>query len=110
MSNRTALKRKRKKKEQAKKKAVSKMKPVGSGGLNRKIVRIQQKLFMKNFKKTMSEFRRQVACVKCGYHPKKGENIDDWHIDKTSNNIDLICTSCYTEGESEETNENSTEL
>lgn len=110
MSNKTALKRKRKKKELAKKAAMIKSKSAGSGGLSRKIVRSQQKLFMKNFKKTMSEFRRQVACVKCGYHPKKGENIDDWHIDKTSNNIDLICTSCYTVEESEETNENSTEL
>ena len=106
MSNKTALKRAKKKKQLAKQKPNN----PGSGGLSRKIARSQQKLFMKHFKKTMSEFRRQVSCSECGYHPKKGENIDDWHINKESENIDLICTSCYTEEESEETNENSTEL
>jgi hypothetical protein len=106
MSNKTAVKRVKKKRQLAKKEPNS----PGAGGLNRKIARSQQKLFMKHFKKTMSEFRRQVSCSSCGYHPKKGENIDDWHINKESEDIDLICTSCYTKEESEETNENSIEL
>ena len=38
------------------------------------------------------------------------EKIDDWHIDKYSDNIDLICTDCYNEGESEVIDENSVAL
>ena len=69
-----------------------------------------RKKFMKDFKKSMSDFKKQVVCSKCGRPPREGEKIDDWHIDKYSDNIDLICTDCYTVEESEETNEDSTEL
>lgn len=62
---------------------------------------------MKDFKSSMSKFKKQVACSKCGRTPRPGEKIDDWHIDKFSDNIDLICTDCYNEGESEVVNENS---
>ena len=110
MSNNTKTKRAKKKKEQARKSAQLSAKKSGSGGLKRKIIRSQQRLFMKHFRKTMSEFKRQVACSKCGREPREGEKIDDWHIDKYSDKIDLICTDCYTKEESEEINEDSTEL
>ena len=64
-----------------------------------------RKKFMKDFKASMANFKNQVKCTKCDRKPEQGENIDDWHIDKTSENIDLICTSCYDQEESEEINE-----
>ena len=69
-----------------------------------------RKKFMKDLKSSMLSFKKQVVCSKCGRAPREGEKIDNWHIDKYSDNIDLICTECYTVKESEETNENSTEL
>ena len=84
------------------------------GSFTRKVKRKQfvaaRKKFMKDFKSSMSNFKKQVVCSKCGRGPRDGEKIDDWHIDKYSEKIDLICTDCYTKEESEETNENSTEL
>ena len=84
------------------------------GSFARKIKRKQfvaaRKKFMKDFKSSMSNFKKQVTCSKCGRGPREGEKIDDWHIDKYSDSIDLICTDCYTVEESEETNEDSTEL
>ncbi len=83
------------------------------GSFTRKIKRKQfvasRKKFMKDFKSSMSNFKKQVVCSKCGRDPRDGEKIDNWHIDKYSEKIDLICTECYTE-EREETSENSTEL
>ena len=65
----------------------------------RKIKRKQfvaaRKQFMKHFKKSMKHFKAQVKCSACGRPPYEGENIDDWHIDQESNNIDLVCTDCY---------------
>ncbi len=55
-----------------------------------------RKMFMKHFKKTMRDFKKQVVCSVCGRAPRQGEEIDNWHIDQASNNIDLICTDCYT--------------
>ena len=78
--------------------------------LKRKQFVAARKKFMKDFKSSMSNFKKQVVCSACTRPPREGEKIDDWHIDKYSDNIDLICTDCYTEEESEETNENSTEL
>lgn len=69
-----------------------------------------RKKFMKDFKSSMLNFKKQVACTKCGRLPREGEKIDNWHINKYSEKIDLICTECYSIKESEETNENSTEL
>tara|TARA_B100000989_G_C19414160_1_gene415697 strand:- start:12 stop:269 length:258 start_codon:yes stop_codon:yes gene_type:complete len=85
---------------------------MGSFGkkLRRKKFVAARKKFMKDFKSSMSTFKKQVVCSKCARAPREGEKIDDWHIDKYSDNIDLICTDCYTVKESEETNENSTEL
>lgn len=84
------------------------------GSFTRKVKRKQfvaaRKQFMKDFKSSMRNFKKQVVCSKCGRGPREGEKIDDWHIDKYSDNIDLICTDCYTIEESEETNEDSTEL
>ena len=68
-------------------------------GLARKIKRKQflqaRKKFMKDFKESMMNFRKQVKCSKCDYQPQEGEKIDDWHVDKNSESIDLVCTSCY---------------
>ncbi len=65
----------------------------------RKIKRKQfvaaRKRFMKDFKSSMRNFKKQVVCSKCDRGPRDGEKIDDWHIDKYSDNIDLICTDCY---------------
>ncbi len=76
------------------------------GSFSRKIKRKQfltaRKKFMKDFKTSMASFKKQVKCTKCGRLPREGEKIDDWHIDKYSDNIDLICTECYNENESEE--------
>lgn len=63
--------------------------------LKRKQFKAARKKFMSDFKRSMREFKKQVKCSRCGYHPIPGENIDDWHIDQESNNIDLICTKCY---------------
>ena len=56
-----------------------------------------RKQFMKDFKNKMKHFKKQVKCSKCDHHPTPGENIDNWHIDKDSQGIDLICTTCYSE-------------
>lgn len=61
-----------------------------------------RKQFMKDFKTSMRQFKSQVVCSKCHRAPAQGENIDDWHIDKYSDNIDLICTNCYTPEEETE--------
>ncbi len=78
------------------------------GGFTRKIKRKQfltaRKQFMKDFKSSMSNFKKQVVCSACDRPPRDGEKIDNWHIDKYSDNIDLICTDCYNEEESEENN------
>ena len=69
------------------------------GSFARKVKRKQfvaaRKTFMKHFKKTMKNFKKQVKCSVCERAPDQGENIDNWHIDQESNNIDLICTNCY---------------
>lgn len=69
--------------------------------IKRKQFNSARKQFMKDFKKSMKHFKKQVACSSCGRPPLEGENIDDWHIDKYSSSIDLVCPSC-----SEEKNEN----
>ena len=74
-------------------------------GFLRKIRRKQQKQFMKDFKKSMKNFKLQVKCSVCGRHPEEGEKIDDWRIDKDSSGIDLICTNCYTVSEVENNEE-----
>jgi len=63
--------------------------------VTRKIKRKQQNAFMKEFKKRMKHFKKLVACSSCGYAPEQGENIDDWKINQQSENIDLLCTSCF---------------
>tara|TARA_A100000164_G_C21933323_1_gene786798 strand:- start:202 stop:492 length:291 start_codon:yes stop_codon:yes gene_type:complete len=63
--------------------------------LKRKTMVVQRKQFMRDFKKAMSNFKLQVKCSECGRYPNEGENIDDWKINKMSENIDLICTDCY---------------
>jgi transcription elongation factor Elf1 len=74
--------------------------------MKRRQFNIARKKFMKDFKSRMRQFKRLVKCSKCDYQPQPGENIDDWHIEQESNNIDLICKSCYTsiEEDTEEVN------
>ena len=114
MSNKTAKKRSDKKKQEARSTAKKRENPPGSGGFARKVKRKAfvgaRKQFMKDFKSSMAKFKKQVKCAECNRQPAEGENIDDWHVNKHSENIDLVCTSCYTKEESEETNENSIEL
>tara|TARA_B100001250_G_C19692582_1_gene741005 strand:+ start:444 stop:677 length:234 start_codon:yes stop_codon:yes gene_type:complete len=69
--------------------------------LKRKKTVAMRKRFMKDFKKQMREFKLQVKCSKCDRPPDKGENIDDWRINKESENIDLVCLSCAGEDEDE---------
>jgi hypothetical protein len=80
------------------------------GSFSRKVKRKQfvaaRKKFMKDFKSSMSSFKKQVACSTCGRDPREGEKIDEWHINKYSEKIDLICTDCYNESVvGEETND-----
>ena len=70
--------------------------------LKRKQAVAARKKFMKDFKRSMTNFRKQVVCSQCGRAPRNGENIDNWHIDKYSEKIDLIRTDCYTEEERED--------
>ena len=113
MSKKTAMKRLRKKKTDARLKAKKLSKSSGSGGLLRKIRRKAfagaRKQFMKEFKERMETFKMQVKCSECERPPHEEENIDNWRINKSSENIDLICTNCYTEEESEDFNESTTE-
>lgn len=62
--------------------------------LKRKQMVAARKQFMKDFKARMLSFKKQVKCSKCDRPPEKGENIDQWHINKESENIDLVCTAC----------------
>lgn len=79
--------------------------------LKRKQFVTARKRFMKDFKNAMANFKLQVKCSECDRAPVEGENIDDWQINKMSENIDLICTDCYTGEEAQgEEDENSTEL
>ena len=79
--------------------------------LKRKSMVVGRKQFMKDFKKAMSNFKLQVKCSEGGRYPREGESIDEWQINKNSENIDLICTDCYTVEESQgDEDENSTEL
>lgn len=109
MSNKTAKKRADKKKQEARKLAKKKANPAGFGGFTRKVKRKAfveaRKQFMKDFKSSMANFKKQVKCTECDRPPAEGENIDDWHVNKYSENIDLVCTSCYDEKESEEKDE-----
>ena len=76
------------------------------GSFTRKIKRKQfvqaRKKFMKDFKRSMSKFKKQVVCSQCGRNPREGENIDNWHINKYSEKIDLICTECYNQNEKDD--------
>ena len=63
--------------------------------MKRKQLVVARKKFMKDFKKSMKHFKKQVKCSSCGRDPYPGENIDNWHIDQESENINLICTECY---------------
>lgn len=83
----------------------------------RKIKRKQmvraRKQFMKDFKKSMASFKLQVKCSECGARPEEGQSIDDWFINKNSENIDLLCVDCYSDGEvqgDENETETNTEL
>ena len=69
--------------------------------IKRKQMVTSRKQFMKDFKKAMANFKLQVKCSACGRYPRDGENIDNWKINKSSENIDLVCTDCNTLEESQ---------
>ena len=66
--------------------------------LKRKQMLIARKKLFKDFKAQMAKFKKQVKCSKCERLPEANENIDNWHIDQESNNIDLVCPQCYDVG------------
>ena len=78
--------------------------------IKRKRLALARKQFMKHFKDSMQHFKKSVKCSHCDRPPREGENIDNWRINKNSENIDLICTECYTIEESEDSNENHIEF
>ena len=78
--------------------------------IKRKQMVTARKQFMKDFKKSMANFKLQVKCSSCGVRPEPGQNIDDWFINKSSENIDLLCIDCYDGMKQGEEDENSTEL
>ena len=84
------------------------------GSFTRKLKRRRfiaaRKQFMKDFKSSMSKFKKQVVCSKCGRDPEKGEEIDNWHIDQRSEKIDLICPQCYAEGQGRRIDEDNIEF
>lgn len=65
--------------------------------IKRKQINSARKQFMKDFKKSMASFKKQVVCATCQRAPYPGENIDQWRINQESNNIDLICPECFPE-------------
>ena len=62
--------------------------------IKRKRFVADRKQFMKHFKKSMKKFKTQVKCSSCDRAPNQGENIDEWHIDQESENINLVCPEC----------------
>jgi len=67
--------------------------------LKRKQMNAAKKQFMKDFRSKMKQFKMMVACSACGKRPEAGQNIDNWKINQESENIDLLCTECYEEGQ-----------
>ena len=61
----------------------------------RKLRRSQSKKFKKDYKKTMSKWKKSVRCGICGREPHEGEKIDNWRLTKTDEKIHLMCTDCY---------------
>ena len=57
---------------------------------------------MKEFKRTMKKFKKLVRCSTCEREPQPGENIDEWRLDKESENIDLTCPECFEKEQGEE--------
>ena len=64
--------------------------------LKRKLKRKKAKEFVKSFRKTMKNFESIVRCVSCSRVPNAimGEKIDNWHIEKEGQKIQLTCPNC----------------
>ena len=64
--------------------------------LKRKIKRKKTKEFVKSFRKTLKNFESVVRCIGCSRVPNAvmGEKIDNWHISKEGDKIELTCPSC----------------
>ena len=71
--------------------------------IRRKQMNAAKKQFMKDFRSKMNQFKLMVACSACNRRPTPGENIDNWKINQQSENIDLLCTDCFEEEFSEDT-------
>jgi|TARA_Y100000289_G_scaffold65998_1_gene81006 hypothetical protein len=61
----------------------------------RKKLLSHKKIFMKEFRRSMKEFKAKVVCSQCGRPPHEGEKIDNWGIKQESENLDLLCLDCY---------------
>ena len=62
--------------------------------LGRKLDRRKKASFRKHLKKTMKKFKSMVKCSACQRVPLPGENIDQWIIERTEEDMKLTCTEC----------------
>ena len=60
----------------------------------RKMMRKRKLKFMKDYRKSMKNFRKNVKCSECGAGPPPGGKIDQWTLTKKEEEISLICTDC----------------
>ena len=68
----------------------------------RKMMRKRKLKFMKDYRKSMKNFRKNVKCSECGTTPPPGEKIDQWTLTKNEEEINLICTDCKPQEEDDE--------
>jgi transcription elongation factor Elf1 len=73
----------------------------------RKIMRKRKLKLMKDYRKSMKNFRKNVKCSECGVGPPPGGKIDQWTLAKRDEAINLICTDCKPQ---EEENEDTPEM
>jgi transcription elongation factor Elf1 len=76
--------------------------------LTRRIKRKRKLKFMKNYRRSMKNFRKNVKCSECGVNPPPGEKIDQWTLVKKEEEISLVCVDC--KPQEEEENEDSPEM
>ena len=74
----------------------------------RRITRKRKLKLMKDYRKSMKNFRKNVKCSECGVRPPPGGKIDQWTLTKREEEIRLVCTDC--KPQEEEENEDSSEM
>ena len=72
---------------------------------SRKFKRRKKQNFMKDFKKSMDKFKKNVKCAICGVQPEEGQKIDNWFLTKIGEQISLVCTDCKKEEPDEDSPE-----